>query len=75
MATTDEMLKASLILQTEILARLEALERTRAGDSSPIFDQPTMEVLRQIRDMAESGGYANLTCELEELVKRLNREP
>ncbi|MGQ4878930.1 hypothetical protein ACOJCM_10215 [Billgrantia sp. LNSP4103-1] len=75
MATTDEMLKASLILQTEILARLEALERAQSGNTAATFDQPTTEVLRQIRDMAESGGYANLNRELEDLLARLNREP
>lgn len=75
MTTTEEMLKASLIMQTEILARLEALERARADDDGQVYDQPTTEVLRQIRDMAESGGYANLSTELEDLVKTINRQP
>lgn len=75
MATTDEMLKANLILQTEILARLEKLEQAQDIQKAPTYGQDTMEVIRQLRDLAESGGYANLTLEIEALVKTLNREP
>ncbi|QJQ95305.1 MULTISPECIES: hypothetical protein [Halomonadaceae] len=74
MATTDEMLKACLIMQTEILARLEALERPRQ-ESAASYDDPKTEVMRRLREMAESGGNANLTTELDELVRLLNQQP
>lgn len=83
---TQKMLKAVLVLQAEILGKLERLEnldkyqeiealangKELLGKPVPAYEDPRMEALHQIRTTVESGDNRYLDKAIDEVVGLIN---
>ncbi|GAA0693811.1 hypothetical protein [Vreelandella titanicae] len=84
---TQKMLKTVLVMQAEILGRLEALEQApeSTGDPThdhirkisgltptPIYEDPRLEALHHVREAIESGDNRYLDKAIDEVVGLVN---
>lgn len=84
---TQKMLKAVLVMQAEILGRLEALEQEpeSTGDPThdhirrmtgltpaPIYDDPRLEAMHHIREAIEAGENVSLNKAIDDVVSLIN---
>lgn len=85
----DRKLNTVLLMQAEILGRLEALEqslettgdpmedrlsRTTGLEAAPVYDDPRLEALHQIREAAETGSDKDLRGAVQEIVALTNHQ-
>lgn len=71
MAETDKLLKTVLVMQAEILGRLEALEKAAGTDKNPRID-PRFDALAQLDSLMDTDLGASLRSDIDDLVDKVN---
>ncbi|NIC05235.1 hypothetical protein [Billgrantia bachuensis] len=87
MAETEKMLRTMLVMQAEILGRLEAIERKLESTGNgmenrmrrhvglhyaPAYDDPRLEALHEVDGLLLSDEWANVEAALNDLIRNVD---
>ncbi|MCE8042465.1 hypothetical protein HOP60_09895 [Halomonas daqingensis] len=88
MAETEKMLRTVLVMQAEILGRLEAIEQALASTGNPaedwirgtvgighapVYGDTRLEALHEVDGLLQSDEWANVEAALNDLVKNVHQ--